>query len=54
MGEDKQSADSSTATTTAIWNMVLSFIEWNQQSQFLKSEITPLPLSNLSHPPHER
>ena len=28
-GEDFQLADSSTATTTAIWDIVLSYIEWS-------------------------
>ena len=35
--EDFQLADSSTATSTAIWDMVLSGIEWSKQITYAKT-----------------
>ena len=34
-GKDLQLADSSTATTTAIWNMILSFIDHSIQTTYV-------------------
>ena len=36
-GEDFQLADSSTDTTTVIWDTLLSYIEWSKQTIFAKT-----------------